>query len=267
MSNLAVREVDFNGDTLIAAQDQTSEKVYVAVKWVCQGIGLTEDQAKRQIKNVKEDLVISKGVSNLTLLTNGGEQDVLCVELDFLPLWLAKISITPKMIENSPDTVNKLVEYQLKAKEVLANAFVRNVTQIVPKSYKEALYALIESVEEKEKLEAEKVKLEEEKQILLPKAESFDDFIDGSNVQNMNTVSKALGYGRNKLYRFLREQKVMMKGNLPYQTYIDRGYFKVKEIPVVNDNIRFNTTQTYVTAKGVDFINKLLKEYNIDRNI
>jgi len=260
MSNLAIKEVNFNGDTLIAAQDKTTEKIYIGIRWVCEGIGLTVDQAKRQIKNIKEDIVISKGVSNLTLLTNGGNQDVFCIELDFLPLWLAKISITPKMQKDSPETVEKLVEYQLKAKDILANAFVNNVTQIVPQSYKEALLALVESIEEKEKLE-------KENQILLPKAESFDTFIDGSNLQKMNDVAKSLGYGRNKLYDFLRDNKILMKDNLPYQTYIDRGYFKVKENPIKMGSYIKNKAQTYVTSKGVDFINKLLSDNGIVRNI
>jgi hypothetical protein len=44
--------------------------------------------------------------------------------IDFLPLWLAKISITPKMKKNNPELVEKLIQYQLKAKDVLAAAFL-----------------------------------------------------------------------------------------------------------------------------------------------
>ena len=64
----------------------TSSTSFVGVKWVCQGIGLTDDQAKNERKKIGKDLVLSKGGSNLTLLTNVGEQDVLCIELDYLPL-------------------------------------------------------------------------------------------------------------------------------------------------------------------------------------
>lgn len=58
------------------------------------------------------------------LPTNGGTQDVLCLSLDFVPLWLAKISVTPTMKENNPELVDKLIQYQLKAKDVLAQAFL-----------------------------------------------------------------------------------------------------------------------------------------------
>ena len=63
MNNLAVKEVQFNGDTLMACEKE--DKIYVAVKWVCEGIGLTKGQMQSERKKVKEDLVISKGERNL----------------------------------------------------------------------------------------------------------------------------------------------------------------------------------------------------------
>lgn len=60
----------------------------------------------------------------MTLPTKGGNQKSLCIELDYLPLWLAKISITPTMKREHPNIADKLIEYQLKAKDVLAKAFL-----------------------------------------------------------------------------------------------------------------------------------------------
>lgn len=51
-------------------------------------------------------------------------QDAYCLKLDFVPLWLAKISITPTMEQETPELAEKLMEYQLKAKDVLAAAFM-----------------------------------------------------------------------------------------------------------------------------------------------
>ena len=258
MKSVNVKQVDFQGDTLLAIQNNDNQKVYVAINYICEGIGLSDGQFRRQKQNLNDDLVLQKGVTNLSYPTNGGNQDVLCIELDYLPLWLAKISITPNMKSNNPELVEKLIDYQLKAKDVLANAFIHNVTQIVPQTYKDALLALIESIEEKERLEAEN-------QVLLPKAEKYDTFIDGVNVQKMNDVAKSLGYGRNKLFEFLRKQKVLMKDNIPYQRYINSGYFTVKETPIKKGSFYVNKPQTYVTSKGVDFIDDLLKENNIER--
>lgn len=134
MTNVQILEhqvVPFAGADILAAKTHDG-KIYVAVKWVAEGIGLSTDQIKNERKRVQSDLVLSKGGRNLTLPTNGGIQEVLCIEIDFLPLWLAKISITPKMQIETPWVANRLIEYQLKAKDVLAEAFLpkqRPVTQ------------------------------------------------------------------------------------------------------------------------------------------
>jgi len=94
--------------------------------------------------------------------------------------------------------------------------------------------------------------------VLLPKAEQFDKFISGENYQDMNTVAKAIGWGRNKLFAELRERKILMRDNKPYQEYIDRGYFVVKEKPIDMGGFTFNKPQTYVTPKGVDYLSRLL---------
>ena len=125
MIGLAIKDVEFNGATLRAAQD-TENIIWVGVAWVCRGIGLSQGQEKRQVANLKNDIVLSQGVANLQLPTNGGNQEVLCLKLDFLPLWLAKISITPTMKRENPQLVENLIEYQLKAKDVLAEAFLYN---------------------------------------------------------------------------------------------------------------------------------------------
>ena len=131
MTELAIKDVEFNGATLRAAQD-TENIIWVGVAWVCRGIGLSQGQEKRQVANLKNDIVLSQGVANLQLPTNGGNQEVLCLKLDFLPLWLAKISITPTMKRENPQLVENLIEYQLKAKDVLAEAFLYNKEETAP---------------------------------------------------------------------------------------------------------------------------------------
>lgn len=105
--------------------------------------------------------------------------------------------------------------------------------------------------------------LEEERQALLPKADQFDKFISGENYQDMNTAAKALGWGRNKLFAELRNRKILMSGNRPYQRYIDTGYFVVKEKPINMGGTVFNKPQTYVTAKGLSWLEKVLNESGV----
>lgn len=71
---LVTKSVDFFGDEIICAEDNLTSKIYVGVKWICEGIGLTEDQTKNERKKIGKDLVLSKGGSNLTLPTIGGIQ-------------------------------------------------------------------------------------------------------------------------------------------------------------------------------------------------
>ena len=105
--------------------------------------------------------------------------------------------------------------------------------------------------------------LEEERQKLLPKADQFDKFISGENYQDMNTAAKALSWGRNKLFAELRRRGILMPGNRPYQSYIDRGYFVVKEKPIDMGGTVFNKPQTYVTAKGLSWLEKVLNESGV----
>ena len=123
MNDLVVKKVDLCGDAIMAAQDKDGQ-VWAGVKWLCDGLGLTEDQMRNERKKISKDVVLSKGGSNLTLPTKGGKQEVLCLRHDFVPLWIAKITVTPSMKENNPELVDKLVQYQLKAKDILAEAFL-----------------------------------------------------------------------------------------------------------------------------------------------
>ena len=98
--------------------------MWAGVRWLCEGLGLSRGQMDNESAKIKEDVVLGEGARNLVLPTRGGKQEVLCLRHDFVPLWIAKITVTPSMKENNPELVDKLVQYQLKAKDVLAEAFL-----------------------------------------------------------------------------------------------------------------------------------------------
>lgn len=121
--SMEVKKVPFLGEELMAFRDNKGQ-IWAGVRWICNGIGLSEGQRKRQITNIQADRVLSKGGSNLVLNATGyGDREVFCLKIDYVPLWLAKISITPSMEKDAPDVADKLEQYQLKAKDVLAKAF------------------------------------------------------------------------------------------------------------------------------------------------
>ena len=67
--------------------------------------------------------------------------------------------------------------------------------------------------------------------------------------------------GRNKLYGWLKSMRVLMANNLPYQAFIDRGYFSVKESVFETPTMTKTYQQTFVTGKGQHFVINLLKKY------
>lgn len=253
LSNLLTREVDFYGDTIMCAEDNSNGKIYVGVKWVCQGIGLTKDQTKNERKKIGKDLVLSKGGSNLTLLTNGGEQEVLCIELNYLPLWLAKISLTLKMQKNNPIAVKKLINYQLKAKDVLAQAFIN------PKEVNLDKFQIPTTLSEALMLSANLAKENEE---MKPKAEQFDLYLDDDGTLSLNQVAKALKTKRNKMMEFLRYKKVFNQDNSPSSYYSNKGYFEVKNFTyVVKSGKKYQIAVTRVSATGQDFLYRYLTKH------
>lgn len=112
---------------------------------------------------------------------------------------------------------------------------------------------------QRQALEALNKRREEQLALQAPKVALYDVAMNAKNNMTMERVSKTLGYGRNKLFAFLREQKVLRNNNLPYQEYIDRGYFDVRQYSITHMTSGIeNKQQTLVTAKGMAYIHKLL---------
>ncbi len=127
------REVEFNGAKLLAVKIEY--KYYVSMRHICNGLKLTESQRKYIVNKFNKDETLKGGKKIYPLVTNGGIQNTSLIELDYLPLWLAKIN--PARF--SKELKDKLLEYQLHAKEVLAAAFLDKPKQLTlpkPKEHK-----------------------------------------------------------------------------------------------------------------------------------
>lgn len=66
--------------------------------------------------------------------------------------------------------------------------------------------------------------------------------------------------GRNKAFKWLRENKYLTKDNMPMQQYVNNGLFEVKEGLVVTDTRQIATFTTLLTGKGQMYFAKKLKE-------
>ena len=70
-----------------------------------------------------------------------------------------------------------------------------------------------------------------------------------------------LGIGSNRLFALLRNERVLDPANLPYQRFIDRGYFKVHrghwEHPSIGPRYY---ARTLVTHKGMDWLADFIEQ-------
>lgn len=96
-----------------------------------------------------------------------------------------------------------------------------------------------------------------------PKVEFFDQVACSKDAIEMSEVAKTLnirGVGRNKLFEILRDKKILMDNNIPYQKYCDRGYFRVIEQKYNrNGEVRISL-KTLVYQRGLDYIRKVVGE-------
>lgn len=100
---------------------------------------------------------------------------------------------------------------------------------------------------------------------------AFANHVSGSDyLIDMNTMAKLakkskIQIGRTRLFEWLRDHGILMKNNVPYQQYMERGYFEVREGSyTVNGETRLYH-KTLITGKGQLFIiRKLLEEYADD---
>ncbi|WP_323945566.1 phage regulatory protein/antirepressor Ant [Aeromonas caviae] len=96
-----------------------------------------------------------------------------------------------------------------------------------------------------------------------PKVDFYDAVANANGLLGFNEVAKNFGIGRNKMLEGLRRIHVLQSGkhtkNMPYQQYIDSGYFKVR---LAGTDGAFIST-TLVTPKGMTWLHKKVKEYGI----
>ena len=179
--------------------------------------------------------------------------------------------------------INESGFYSLVLGSKLPNAkkFKKWVTsEVLPSIRKHGMYATDELLDNPDLLIQIATKLKEERELnkrlqeeneeknkliekQKPKAEFYDEIIDSTTVIGMKEVADILnvkGYGRNNLFKFLRENGILNRKNEPYRKYIEQGLFEIKESKYIVDNeVKIKPT-TYVTQKGLDYIRKILNK-------
>ncbi len=224
----------------------TEKKPMFCLSDVCRALDI------RNVSDCKSRLN-QKGIAFIDTLTEGGRQQMIFI--DEANLYKCIFQSRKREAEKFQDWVTD---------------------EILPSIRQDGGYMVIREDETEEDLMArallvaqatlkrkeEKIRqLEAKAKLDAPKVDFFDSVAESKDAIEMKAVANTLNYisiGRNKLFAILREQKVLLPSNLPYQKYIDAGYFRTIETKKnCGSEIRI-FIKTLVYQKGLDYIKKLL---------
>jgi phage antirepressor YoqD-like protein len=210
---------------LIIAEEEAEN--FMTVKALAEVLGVSERTVR--------DTATAKGLEGTfhTLQTKGGKQSLRVFSEEEATIIKMEIQKHHNLASRQIDTVSTSVEED----QVIANAIT-----ILNRRIQDANKEIAR---------------------LKPAAEFAYQICSSKDAIDIGNCAKVLNrnIGRNNLFEFLRNKKVLQQDNIPYQKYIDLGYFRVIEskytIPSGETKI---SLKTVVLQKGVAYINKLLRE-------
>ena len=134
------------------------------------------------------------------------------------------------------------------------------VNELTPKTNLEKQLIIQQAMQLQQEMIAE---LQDKVAKLEPAAEFAYQICSSKDAIDIGNCAKVLNrnIGRNRLFEFLRNKNILQPDNIPYQKYIDSGYFRVIETKfVIPSGETKISLKTLVLQKGVAYINKLLRE-------
>lgn len=172
-----------------------------------------------------------------------------------------------------------LYEILMQSRKPIAKEFKKKVKEILKTIRQNGMYATDQLLDNPDLLIQVATRLKEEKELRLlaeqknlqlesiieankEKVDIFEQMMNGKNYMDMGQVAKTLNIknmGRNKLYEFLRSEKILMSNNEPYQNYVNCDWFKVIVKPITKGYKVENVNVTLVSVKGLKGIYNKLK--------
>jgi anti-repressor protein len=150
--------------------------------------------------------------------------------------------------------------YSVKLRLMIIDAWAElkanELNHKIPQSLSEALLLASNLAKENEE---QKALIEQSK----PKVEFFNTVASTDTTYDLGVVAKNLNldYGRNTLFKLLRERKILNAENVPYQRFVDVGYFELKQTTFVGEKGKLKVHfQSRVTDKGLKWLHKNLKQ-------
>lgn len=205
-----------------------------------------------------------KGALKQGILTNGGIQ-----ELTFIP----EGDVYRLIIRSKLPSAQKFEHWVFD--EVLPT--IRETGgYLTPDALEKAMtdpdftIGLLNAIKEKQ----QKIKeLENEKLLNEPKVKFADRVIKSETNILIGDFAKVIcnnddgnvNMGRTRLFAILRDCKILNSKNIPYQKYIDRGYFLVKESPYRVNDKEYIAFTPIITPKGQVWLTTKLDKF-IDKS-
>lgn len=196
-----------------------------------------------------------KGVTEMVTPTNGGNQTIRYIpEGDLYRLIVrSKLPSAEKfeswIFDEVLPTIRRTGEYKL----------IQKPDSYMIENPAERARRWAEEYEEKLALEQ---KIEKDKP-LVEFAEHIQTSEDCISMNDMAKLASKNGVkiGRNRLFAFLRDKKILQRNNVPYQRYIEaQSWFQVKESVYDSANFTRICLTTMVTPQGQKGIIRMLKK-------
>lgn len=102
-NQISTQTISFNNQSLITVEQNGNH--YVAMKPICENIGLAWEP---QVLRIKRDEVLSQGMIVMIIPTNGGNQNMICLPIEYLNGWLFGIDIN----RCKPEIRDTLIKYK-----------------------------------------------------------------------------------------------------------------------------------------------------------
>jgi hypothetical protein len=118
------RDIDFYGDVITAVITHDG-MVYIPIRPICQNLGVSWPS---QSNRISRDPILSEVKGVFMVNTPGGQQQAVCLPLDYLNGWLFKMDAS----RVRPDIKEPLLRYQRECYRILADAFIGQNTAVQP---------------------------------------------------------------------------------------------------------------------------------------
>lgn len=252
---METKTFNFNGNDIPVLIDENNNPLFIA-KDVCDILGHLnptdalkkhvddEDKLSYQIdragQNRQVNLITESGLYSLVIRSNKPEAKIF-------KKWITS-EVLPSIRKHGAYMTEATIENMLTNPDLLITLATQLKTE-----------------------RAEKEKLQKTLKSQEMKIDFIDRVLDVEEKIDVGQAAKILElpFGRNTLFKKLREQGVFFKNrNEPQQKYIDKGYFQLKEKFIERDNHdSFLIVKVLVTQRGLGFLSTLFEAEPKTKNL